>query len=237
MKVDQASLAYMQKVVQTADLFKISSVIIEPNRVRAIDDTRAVFILEEQNIPDLPFGSIGMNRLDLFASRYEIVKTIDNFVMEAVVEGDDNMFARALTMKAKGIKVDYRCANPATIQAPKAMNDVVKYKVEFTPAALSYIQKGQSAMAADEITFVGTKDGVSFEIADINTDKLAYQFADTVTNVVEGDVSDAIFTHKYPIKLIATLFKANTSGHFFLTNRGMLKAVINGLSVVILPRT
>lgn len=237
MKIDRSSLTYIQNLVRIANLFKINSIIIEPNRIRAIDDARSVFILQEKDVPVMPFGSIGMNRLDLFASRFEIIKASEDYSIEAVVEGDTTPFARSLSMKSKGIKIDYRCANPATIQAPKAMNDAIKHKVKITPAMEAHIQKGQSAMAADEITFVGTKDGVSFEITDINTDKLIYEFSTAAENVVDGDVSTPTFIHKYPIKVITTLFKNSSHREFFLTSRGMLQVEIDGVNVIALPRT
>lgn len=239
MKVDQQSLAYIQNVVTTAELVKIGSIIIEPGRVRAIDEDRTVVIFQEKDVPDMPFGSIGLNRIDVFSSRFQIAKTFDGFEIDATVEDSnpDAPFARALNMKGKKMKVDYRCANPATIQAPKVLNDTLKHRVRMSPEAVLLMQKGASAMGSDELTLIGDKDGVSMEISDINSDKLAYAFADVVDNVVDGDGDSANFIHKYPIKTITTLFKTNPDGYFYLTSRGMLKIVVNNLDVLVLPRT
>lgn len=239
MKVDQQSLAYIQNVVNTADLVKISNIIIEPGKVRAIDADRTVVIFQDKDVPDLPFGSIGLNRIDVFASRYSIARTFDGFEIDATVEDSnpDTPFARALTMKGKKMKVDYRCANPATIQAPKVLNDTIKHRIRMSPEAVLLMQKGASAMSSDEITFVGTSEGVTMEISDINSDKLAFSFADRVDNVDTEDGDSANFIHKYPIKTVTTLFKTNPDGYFYLTSRGMLKIVVNNLDVLVIPRT
>jgi hypothetical protein len=238
MKVDQQSLAYIENVVTTARLVGIDGIIIEKDRVRAVDEDSTVILLHTTNVPELPFGSIGLNRTDVFSSRYAIARSIDNFEMDVIVDGpEDARYARALTMKAKGTKIDYRCANPATIRAPKALNDAVKYRVRMHPEAVLHMQKGASAMESDELTMIGSKDSVSFEVSDINGDKLSFKFGDTVDNVQPDDTSDPKFANRYPIKLLQTLFKANPDGYFFVTSRGMLKVSVNGLDVYVLPRT
>jgi hypothetical protein len=238
MKVDQLSLAYIENVVATAHLIGIDNIIIEPDRVRAVDEDSTAILLQITGVPVLPFGSIGLNRIDIFSSRYAIAKSVDNFEMVAVVDGpEDAQYARALTMKAKGIKIDYRCANPATIRAPKGLNDAVKFRARMHPEAVLHMHKGASAMESDELTMIGATDSVSFEMADVNGDKLTFKFGDAVDNVLAGDTSEAKFSHRYPIKLLQTLFKANPDGYFYVTSRGMLKVTINNLDVYVLPRT
>lgn len=240
MKIDQASLAYVQNVVKTAELVKIGNIIIEPGKVRAIDDDRLVVLFQEKNVPDMPFGAIGLNRIDVFSNRFEMSRTMDNFEMTAVVESPDNgqAFARALVMKGKGIKVDYRCANPLTIQAPKSINDTIKYRVQLTAEAVLLLQKGMSAMSATEVAFVGDKDGVSFEMSDINCDVLTYKFASVVDDVSDAkSAADPTFNHRYPIKTLLPLFKTNPDGYFYLTTRGMLKVVVNDLDLYVLPKS
>lgn len=239
MNIDKTSLAYIQNVVRTAELVKIGNIIIEPDRVRAIDEDRTVILFQNKDVPEMVFGSIGLNRIDDFSSRFDIARSIDNFQVDVLIEGDDTKtsFARSLTMKAKGIKIDYRCANPATIQAPKTINDAPKYQIRMTPEAVLLMQKAQGAMHSDEISFIGSDEGVSFEVVDINTDKMAYKFADRVAMV--GDSEDTLvkFNHKYPIKTVTTLFKTAPDGSFTIGARGMLKIVVNNLDVYILPRT
>lgn len=235
MIIDAGSLAYIQTVIRTASLVKIDNIIIEPGKVRAVDSDRTVVLFHDKDVPPMPFGSIGINRIGVFSDRIDIAKSVDNFSIDAVVESatGKDPFARALVMKGKGIKVDYRCANPQTIQAPKAVHDQAIYRVKITPEAITLMQKGQSAMSTDEITFVGTGDGVSFEMSDINSDTLTYHFADNIETT--GD-NTPTFTHKYPIKTLHSLFKANNDGYFQVTSKGMMKIVVNNLDIYVLAR-
>lgn len=236
MKLSVETLNYIQNVVNTADLVKIDSIIIEPNRVRAIDEHHSVFILQTTGVPVMEFGSIGLNRTNVFTSRFELGRAMTDFVVDAVVEGTDPMYARALTMKAKGIKVDYRCANPNLIKAPKILHDTLAYSIQINPDAVLMMQKGQAAMSADEVTFVGSDDGMVFEMADGNADKMNCLFTTIVTRV-DGEDTPTAFVHTYALKILLPLFKINPTGYFFLTSQGMLKIVINGLDVYVLPRT
>lgn len=238
MKVDAASLAYIENAVATARMIGIENIIIEPDRIRAVDKDSSVILLQTTNVPALPFGSIGLSRIDIFSSRYAIAKSVDKFEVDAVVDGPEGAtYARALTMKAKGIKIDYRCANPATIRAPKGLNDAVKYRARMHPEAVLHMHKGQSAMEAEELTMIGATDSISFEMVDVNGDKLTFKFGDSVDNVQPDDKTEAKFAYQYPIKLMQTLFKANPDGYFYVTSRGMLKVTVNNLDVYVLPRT
>lgn len=244
MKVDAQSLAYIQNVVKTAQLVKINNIIIEPNKVRAIDDDKTVVMFQDADVPEMPFDSIGLNRIDVFMNRFDIAKSMDKFELEAVMPTVDPTadtvapkFARALVMTAKGVKIDYRCANPATIQAPKVINDAVKYEIDMNPEAVLLMSKGQSAMTADDVALVSDEDGVRFEMTDINGDAFTYKFADKAKLVdKKADGKDTTFTHKYPLKVILPLLKVSSAMPIQITARGMAKIVVNGLDMYVIQR-
>jgi len=233
MKLDTDSIVYIQNVVRTAQMIDIDNVIIEPGLVRAIDDNKTVVLFQDKDVPDMSFGSIGLNRIGVFMSRLDIAKTQEDFNIDATID-DGSQFTRSLTMKAKGLKVDYRCANPTTIQAPKQVNDVMKYKVQLNAEAVVLLQKGQSAMAAENVTIVSGKDGVKFELVDINDDV----FSHIVTTDVEclTDDTNTIFAYRYPVKTLLPLFKYNPEGFFTIGQKGILSISVNGLTIFVLPQ-
>lgn len=231
MKLDKNTVSYIQSVIETAKLVGIDSIIIEPNLVRAIDDNSTVVINQNKDIPEMPFGSIGMNRLDIFTARYDIAKSQDGFTIEAEVD-TGSQFAKSITMKAKGMKIDYRCANPAAIKAPRQINDVMKYRVLLTTEAVVNLQKAQSAMKAEIVTIV-SDNGVSFELSDLNNDVFKYTFTDNVEVITDGNGK---FAHRYPVKTLLSLFKQNATGHFEIGAKGIAAFQLNGLKVFVLPQ-
>lgn len=231
MKLDKNTVSYIQTVVETAKLVGIDAVIIEPNLVRAIDDNNTVVINQNKDVPEMPFGSIGMNRLDIFTARYDLAKTQDDFSIEAEVD-NGSQFARSIMMKGKGMKIDYRCANPAAIKAPRQVNDTLKYRISYTGEAVSNLQKAQGAMKAETVTVVA--DGaVSFELTDLNNDTFKYQFADKVDVLTDGNGK---FAHRYPVKTLLPLLKQSTTQYFEIGAKGIAAFNLNGLKVFVLPQ-
>ncbi len=233
MKLDTETITYMRNIVDTAKMVGIDSIIIEPNLIRAIDDDRCVVLHQTENVEDLPFGSIGLNRINIFSSRLDIARTQEKFTVEAIKGSDD--YARSLVMKGKGVKIDYRCANPSAIRAPKVIHDKMKFRVQMNGDAVLLLQKGATAMCSpDTVAIISNKDGVAFEMVDVNNDVFTHTFADQV-QLLNG--SDKInFAHRYPVKVLLTLFKHDSDGTFDVGEKGILHIVVNGLGVYVLPQ-
>lgn len=237
MKLDIDTISYILNVVKTARLVGIDSIIIEPNLVRAVDESSSVVLFHNQNVPSMPFGSIGLSRIDGLMARYGIAVTQDKFTIEATTgdgTGDGDQWARALVMKAEGIKIDYRCANPTKIKAPRQINDTIKVRAHFTPESVVLMQKGHSAMGAENVSLISNSDGVSFELYDVNSDVFKYTFADSAEALQDG--GDTKFAHRYPVKIILALFKEGGKGYFEVGQKGILQFPLNDLTVFVLPR-
>lgn len=251
MKITSEELNFIQTVIKTANLVDIGNIIIEPGKIRAMDEDQTVVLFQDTGVPEMSFGSIGLNRISLFNSRLEVARAQDNFVVDAVTTGEDNeigfdkydpttknpapMWVRSLTMSGKGTKIDYRCASPQTIKAPKNRAGVSQYRLDINPEMINMIIKGSSAMKADEITFTGDKNGCTLEMADINGDALEYHFTDIVH--LDGPGTSTDFEHKYLIKLVLPLLKLQPTGSFSVTSRGTLIFTVNNLDIYVMARS
>lgn len=233
MKLDAITISYLQTVVKTAKLVNIDSLIIEPNLVRAIADDNSVVILQNKDVPDMPFGSIGMNRLDVFASRYELLKMQEKFSVEADID-DDAKCVRSITMKAKGTKIDYRCAKPAAIKAPRQINDVLKHRVKISADSVVLLQKAVAAMSGPEHITLISNSGVSLELSDINNDVFKHSFMEEVETLTPDATGK--FAHRYFVKTLLPLLKQNLEIHFDVGAKGILAFYVNGLTVYVLPQ-
>lgn len=233
MKLDAITISYLQTVVKTAKLVNIDSVIIEPNIVRAIADDNSVVILQNKDVPDMPFGSIGMNRLDTFNSRYELLRTQEKFGVEVDID-EDAKCVRAIIMKAKGTKIDYRCAKPQTIKAPRQINDTLKHRVKMNGDTVVLLNKAVAAMSGPEHVTLISNEGVSLELSDINNDTFKHTFmenADKLTPDANGK-----FAHRYFVKTLLPLLKQDSEGHFDVGAKGILAFYVNNLTVYVLPQ-
>lgn len=226
MKIDTSILTYIRNVVETGQMIGIDDVIIETGKVRGINEEKSVVLFQEENVPDMGFN-VGLNRISVFLSRLEIARTQENFAVNIKTDDNDE-FARSFTMTGKGFKVDYRCANPKTIKAPKAIVDEMLHEIQLTPQAVYMLQKGQSAMGSDMVSLICNEEGITFQFVDANDDKFTHQFTS------EG--SSDTFTYKYPIKILLPLFKHNAESTFKIGKKGMLNIVVNNLNIFVLPQ-
>jgi len=136
-------------------------------------------------------------------------------------------------MKGTGLKVDYRCANPTTIQAPRQINDNLVYRVQLNADAVSLLQKGQVAMGSETVAII-YNDGVSLELTDVNSDVFNHKFAPDA-ELLDDDANPS-FSHRYPVKTLLALFKQNPDGYFEIGEKGILSITVNGLSIYVLPQ-
>jgi len=230
MKLSAEEVQFLETVITTGKSINIDNIIIEDGTIRAIDDDRTV-VIYQQNTLEMPFGSIGLNRIGVLLSRLKVVKEKDDFSLDAIASEDE--YVRSIILRCNGTKVDYRCANPDTIHAPKQINDDLIYRIQLNQEAVSLMQEGAGAMGSDIIAFSGG-DGVQFSLTDISSDVFTHEFAADFDRL--DDAAPATFNHSYPIKTILALFKQNPNGYFEIGGKGILKININGLDTFVLPQ-
>lgn len=226
MKLNDFTVSYIETLATTAKMVGINAIIIEPpERVRGIDDNHSVVLFQEE-FPELNIPAVGINRLDIFLQRLEIAKSCTNLTVNATPD-NDNQFIRSFDIRGKGIKFDYRCANPTTIRAPKIINDEIVEIIPLNPESVDLMIRAGGAMGADAISFVSDDKGVSFEIQDLGGDKAEHTW---------HDVIDHKFSNKYPWKTITTLFKQIPNGEFGVGQKGILLVNVNNVQLYVLPK-
>lgn len=233
MRLEQNLVEHLKNVVDAASIAKLQNVSIEKGLIRGIDESKHVIVWHDHDMPDLPFSMIGLNRFDVLVPRFNLLYGQTNFSIDATVSERDSC-ASILTMKVPGSKVDFRCANPKTMLLPKARNDTMSYQVNITPETVQFLTRSEAAMKMEFITFVSNDFGVKFEIVDNNGDVLSHTFSDTVENVAGNN--ETTFVCRYPMRTVLSLFKKATDGTFTIGKRGMMKVVVSGLDLYILPQ-
>jgi hypothetical protein len=237
MKLTSDLIEFIENVVKTGQSVNIENAIIdaETGSVRGIDEDRSVVLFQNENVPTFPVGSIGLSRVGIFLNRLGIVKGREGFAVNAVsVDMDGVEFVKALQMSSNDTKIDYRCANPDTIKAPKQINDTIIYRVQYNTEAVDVLQKGQAAMGTDSVSVVGSDGGVAFELQDASEDIMSHTFAPESISL--GESSNGSFVHKYPVKTLLALFKQNPDGSFEIGEKGILRIAVNGLNIYVLPQ-
>jgi len=231
MKLDSSILELINLAVETAKLLSIEEVIIDNNGIRALHPDQVAVLLLKTEL-ELPFTAMGINRLPIFQQRLSVVKDVKDLNITAETDKEGNV--RSLKFSNKALSLSYRCANQNTIKAPKNVAENYFREVTFTNEAYDMLIKGQNAMKAELLTLISDKDGVRFELMDSNGDVFSYIFTDKV-ELTNRDSSE-MFVFKYPIKIFLPVLKQNANSVLAIGEKGVLKVVVNGIDIMILPR-
>lgn len=245
-------LEYIIKVLKIANLLKIENVIFEPNIVRGMDNNQSIVLFQDQNVPSFEFGSIGINRIDLFLSRINLLQGT-KFNVEYVTTGEDTsigysqydpkihnfqpMWVRSLTLSSPKTSIDYRATNPTIIKVPKKRADINKFSCSMSQEIVDVIQKGKSAMKTDLVTFKGTPKQLIIHITDINNDTLKFNSGKQIKLTNDTEIASLEFNYGYSIDTILQLFKNNPTDEFFITAKGFLCYNFNNIDIYIAPKT
>lgn len=236
MKLDKQHLQYITNIVDIAEKLGIEEVIIEPDKVRAIDPNRQVFILHESNVPSFPFGSIGIGRLDVFRNRINTMASFGDIDIDVTVnENTDQPFARSLDIKAKKTKVGFRCNDPETIKAPKAYRGEWLCHLSITNEVVDVITKAKKAMKSGEVTIAYGDGVVTFSVKDASCgDSFNYEASTTVVPLTDLDS----FTYTYPIDLLTQFLKQNeTDIEVKISTKGIINVLFNNINIFLFPRS
>lgn len=236
MDVKASTLQYIEKVIEVADIVGIESIIIEPDRVRATSDGGEVFILHTENVPAMPFGSIGIGRTSVFKSRYGVVKslpvTYTATTNTVTLDGAPVEFARSIQMTAPKVSIDYRCANPITIKSPKKIIDPVHYTIKVDSEWVDLLNKAQQAMSSDIVDFILSNDKLVFDVKDVNGDAFRYEIGTGIK--AEKGAGDE-FTYTYHTKVLIPILRKLSDTEVQITSLGLLKAQVSNFNVYLKP--
>ena len=217
------------QAVKTAKIFGIETFIIEPDKIRGIDDNQVVAIFDENINVDIDY-SIGINRLDILINRLTLFDSLDNYSVDCVVDPTSNE-AKSLTIKANKAKVEYKCAKIRTIKAPKTLQVPREYMLEMEPDVINMIMKADAAMKADTMNILCNDDIVTYQFIDSNNDIFQYESSSKIVNLINDKPVN--LAYRYPVKLVMLAIKHNLTGNFYITYKGVFNTEINGINVYI----
>lgn len=236
MELSKEQLDYIKRVVNVASITKVDSIVVETGRVRGIDSDQIIILLQVDDVPAFDVGAIGLNRIHTLHSRIQLADSsfgtyTTQISQDSTREGE--LFVRQIKFAAGKQKVEYRCANPLTIKAPKnlSFNDSLCV-FDVSSDTLATMSKGAIAMGSDELVLSGKGCEISATIRDIGGDELSIVVGDGIAI----DPNFTTFQYSYPLKNILPLLKV-CSQPVRITTRGLLNLTIDGFNVYILPRT
>lgn len=234
-KMSAENIELLQNIVKTAALAGINNVVISDQLIKGIDDNKNVVI-----ISDLPkkikLDDIGLGRISVLQNRFSMLSEDSKFEVQfdTKVNGNATEFIKTLSMKGGGMKLDYQCQNPHTINAPKQIKDTFNHTIDINDEDINTIFRGCKAMGStsDEMSLSFDGKVLKCNISDVSGDMFEFKTNAKVTGTSK-------FEFKYNVGKILPLLKAADAEKGVKTieigTKGIVKLSLNGLNLYITP--
>lgn len=239
MRLTTDSIHLLDKLVTTALVAGLKKLIIEPGKIRGIDEKQTVALISTDNVPDLDGKQVGINRITELSARINLVKGEGDLLIEAT-EGANKLDISLLDLNVGKTKAQFRCASVEAVKGvPKNITDKLVWVINVDSKMLPILGQAVSAMTADAIT-IASRDGqtVSFECVDSNKDVFTTDAEEAPKWVGQGTPATS-FCQKFPQKTLLALLKeaSKTTDPVPLSmgEQGILSLKVNGFSFFIIP--
>lgn len=222
------TLTQITQAIKVAKLFGVETLIVDVDKIRGVNNARTIGIYDENLSIDIE-GSIGINRIDVLSNRLSLLEGKSDYVVDCVIDektGD----TKSLVMKTNRAKVEYRCARLKSMKAPNKIDDRI-YKFEIDEDVVSILTRADSAMRADTLCILCDDNNITYQFMDANGDVFQYESATKMINLIDDAPINMV--REYPVKLIMLAIKNNTTGNFYITEKKVFNADINGINVYI----
>lgn len=238
MKLSKETVKRIMDVVTTASSIGVEQLVMDEDSIRGHSEDSKTILLDKNVFTYEHFDAIGISRVKTLTSRFNMMMGISDDIsikVENREKDNGHRNASVLTIRTKGTSVEFRCADPSYIRAPKNLRSEVIYSFDINSKSLEVMSRGTSVMGAGkDISFSFENDKVQFNLSDNDGDTLKH----TISEVVHTrDDSDTFFFkyNKSLLKLLKLALVDNDSTTIFITKRGILRLIVNNLTVYQAP--
>lgn len=240
MKLSAPAIASLDNLLRVLNTVGIDKVIIEPNKIRAIDEMKTVGTITDQNVPDLDGKVLAVNRVKVLKDRFSLGKAQGDVVVNATVDPSGNGISM-LEVAAGRSKSQFRCANADAVKVPKTFNDAPAVEVLFSVKQVPLIAQADATMTTDGIT-VASKDGSAVTVELVDNNKDVYTFDIEKPAVTVPGAKGGSFVYKYPSKALLSLLREACKSSaddvkVLIGAQGILFVEVGGYRFFMLPQT
>jgi hypothetical protein len=230
----------LDKLISTGVIAGLKKLVIEPTRIRGIDEKQQVVLITENGVPDLGGKQIGINRIDVLVARMNLVKTAGDLVIDATDSTQNTTDIALLDIASGKTKAQFRCASVEAVKGvPKTITDTLVWEIRISSKILPTVGSAVTAMGSDTIT-IASKDGktVSLECIDSGKDVFTTALEDPAI-WIGAAAPGAAFCEKYPAKVLLALLKEASRTNDPVTLKigegGILSLKVGELDFSVLP--
>lgn len=238
-QLSKGTVSLLNDAISTARILGIEKLVVDSHSLRGESQENSTFML----LPfpadtELEFGSIGISRISVLQSRLKLLGNDGAIVPEYKARDSGDQFVFRLVLKKNKTNIDFKCADPTHIRAPKGFNDPEHFGFSVSEDDINLMLSAKAAMQSDSVTFAST-DGkvVKFSISASEGDALVHE----LESDLDTKSSTETFAASYKSYILFPVLKEvkdaakDADVDIALTKRGILKITVNGIPTYIFP--
>jgi hypothetical protein len=238
-QLTKGALTLLQDAIDTGTILGIERMVIDSHSLRGeSQDNGTMMLLPFPAGTELEFGAMGISRISVLKARLRLLANEGTITPEFKVRDSGDQFVFRLALKKGKTTIDFKCADPAQIKAPKGFNDPDYFGFAFSADDIKLMLSAKSAMQADTVTFA-SKDGktVAFSISASEGDALTH----TLECELDSKTTTETFAASYKTKILFPVLKEimdaakEADVDVVLTRRGIMKIEVNMIPVYVFP--
>lgn len=237
-KLSKSSMKMLKDAIRTASILGMEKLVIDHHSIRGESlENSTLMLLKFPEDMEMEFGSIAITRVQELISRMRILGSDGDIAPEFKTRDSGEQFVFRLKLKRGRTSVEFKCADPAYVKAPKAFNDPDSFTFTVVPEDVEVMLSAKSVMQTEKITFIGKDDGaVSITASASEGDKMVHEIGSKFEAL--NDANDS-FTYSYKTKILFPVLKELLSSAeeevITISRRGIIKVYINDIPAFIFP--
>lgn len=236
--LSKGTLTLLKDAMDTANILGIERMVIDNHSLRGESQQQTFMLLPFPEGTELEFGAIGISRIPVLQARLKLLGNDGTIIPEYKTRDSGDNFVFRLALKSGKTKIDFKCADPAQIKAPKRFTDPVNFAWTLNAQDIKLMLSTKRAMDSKTVSFI-SKDGntVSFSISASEGDALTHE----LDSVLDSKTTTNTFAVSYKVAILFPLLNEimeaakEADVAVEITKRGILQVEVHGITTYIFP--
>lgn len=235
MKLEAKEVQNLTGLLRSCAALGIENILIEEGFARGVNEDKSCVFISDQNIPSFGANKIGLSRLGVLLSRLNLMANVKDSGVDAKETAKSEI--SHLEIAGGRSKMQYRCAAPSLVKAPKSVNDTPTWMVTIKQEELELLVNSIKLMGAKRVVLILQDSQIRVECSDTNNDIFSSTL-ETPPIQVDPDVTlDNSFVHYYPADVLLSVFKQNSGDiEMVVGELGTLSMTASGHPVTVIAQ-
>lgn len=238
-QLSKGTLTLLNDAIDTATVLGIDRMVIDSHSLRGeSQENGTMMLLPFPADTELEFGAMGISRISVLKSRLRVLANEGTITPEFKTRDSGDKFVFRLSLKKGRTSIDFKCADPSQIRAPKNITDPDYFAFTITAEDIKLMLSARSAMQSDLVNIL-SKDGttVEFSVSASEGDALTHAFESALDTKTDTTTFATLYKTKFLFPVLKEVSDAADEApvEVIITRRGIMKIEVNGITAYVFP--